>query len=133
MPEGPSGPSFDTMLQHRLSQAQGQGGTGSSPLLLGMRLDTNVGTVFDIKKLALLPADSTLKIAGQKAPGPIAKLLADMGLKGPEILEGMKKVAQAGPVREANIAEITGNNNGLGGGMTVMASRSGGDDGQGIA
>jgi hypothetical protein len=128
------GPNIDnSFLYRQMQQAQGQGGSGSSPLLLGARLDTNVGTPLDIKRLAPINFDGMIVTPAQRPNGPIAGLLKQMGLNGPEILEGMKKVAQAGPVREANQAELFGQGGPAGGSfVSAVTGPSAGDDGHGI-
>ena len=127
MAEGPSGPSIDSgYLYRQTMQAQGQGGSGSAPIFFGARLDTNVGAPLAMQQAALIPFDKMIRPAKQAANGPVAGLLKQLGLVGPEILEGLKKCNA--PVQQCSITDITGQSHGLGGGMTVMAANAGAPD-----
>lgn len=121
MADGPTGPDFGAMLSLINASRGAGGGSGVAPILMGCRLDQNVGAGLSLQGKGL-NADGMVNKLPQGRPGPVANFLKNIGLSGPEILEGMRKVAQAGAVREASIAEITGQNHGLG------RSFSGGSD-----
>jgi hypothetical protein len=124
MADGPTGPGLEQMMA-LIRASQGQGGSGSAPILMGVRLDQNVGAPLSIQGQGLIKADGKAQFSAPRRDGLFAKLLKDMGISGGEIVEGMKKVAQAGPVREASITEITGQSSGLGSG-SGMGQGSGG-------
>ena len=110
MADGISTPSAEQMAS-LLRAAQGQGGSGTSPL--GFRLECNVGSGMTIQNGGL-KADATFRATGGARPGMLAKLLKDMGMNGADIFEGMKKVGQAGAVQQCSITDITGQSHGLG-------------------
>lgn len=121
--EGPSGPNIDTNLAYRMSQAQGQGGAGFSPLLFLMglfghgRTEVNVtqqlssqGKGFNCDKTMPLP---------KAQPAMWEKLLESTGLNRKAISEGLAKCHYT--PSQSSTESITGVNHGLGGG-----SRGGG-------
>ncbi len=127
MADGPTGPGLEQMMS-LIRASQGQGGSGCAPLLMGVRLDQNVGASLSIQGQGLIKADGKAQFCAPRRDGLFAKLLKDLGINGSEIVDGMKKVAQAGAVREASITDITGKGPGLGGGF-VASSMSQGSDG----
>ena len=106
----PSGPSIDSSYLYRMQQAQGQGGNGAAPILMGARLETNVGSPLSLQGKLFNADKMAPTIVGQRRNGPVAGLLQQMGLVGPQILEGLKQVAQAAPVQQASIEQIQGPN-----------------------
>ena len=117
---GNSGPDLNQILQ-QLQQSAQQGTQGKPVPLLGFLADVNVGSGLSLQGRGL-NIDGMIRTPAQRPNGPIAGLLRQMGLVGPEILEGMKKVAQAGPVQQASIEDITGQSHGLGGGFASNVS-----------
>ncbi len=128
MAELPNTTNFDTSYAYRqLMQQQGQQvGSGNAPIFMGANLNTNVGSPFSLQSAALIPFDKMIKPAKQAANGPVAGLLKQLGLVGPEILEGLKKCNA--PAQQCSITDITGQSHGLGGGMTIMATNAGAPD-----
>jgi hypothetical protein len=126
MADGPTGPDFGAMLA-LINASQGQGGSGCAPILMGVKLDVNMGANLSIQGKGF-NSDGMIAKLPQGKPGLVAKLLKDMGCSGAEILEGMKKVSQAAPVQQANMASITGSDagHGLGGGFAASSMSQGG-------
>lgn len=124
--DGPSGPDFAAMLS--LNNFSAQSGGKGIVLLAGIlpagAKDIDVTAGFTLKGKGL-NADATPIKLGNARPGMISKLLADMGLTGKDVAEGVAKVGQAGAVQQmpfqqvASIADITGP--GLPGGSFVSA------------
>ena len=109
MADGPTGPDFGAMLAlNRFSQ---QGGGGGSPVIIAAVLPGG-GKDIDVGRGASLKTghgDSTFKATAQSRPGMLASLIKSMGLDGQSIMDGMKKVGDAGAVRQINsITEIQG-------------------------
>ena len=127
----PSGPDFGAMLS-LIKASQGQGGSGCAPILLGVRLECNVGAPLSIQGRGL-NYDSMICKSAQARPGLLAKLLKDAGFDRGEIAEGIKKCADAAHpqqavFREASQAELFGQG-GSGGGFVQglgMSPRGGG-------
>lgn len=113
MADGPTGPDFGAMLSLINASRGPGGGSGVAPILMGCRLEENVGAGLSLQGKGL-NADGMVNKLPQSRPGPVANFLRSIGFSGSEILDGMRKVAQAGAVREASITDITGQSHGLG-------------------
>ena len=98
--------------QSLLQSSQGAGGK-IAPVLAGILpgggKDIDIGASLSVKGKGF-NGDGMVNKLPQAKPGFLKDLLAKMGVTGPEILEGMKKVAQAGPVQQASLESITGPN-----------------------
>jgi hypothetical protein len=94
----------------QMQQQQGQGGSGSAPILLGARLDCNVGGQLSLQ--GKINFDGKILAPKQRQDGAFLKLLRELGLN--DIVSGMQKCAQAGAVQSCSITDITGQSHGLG-------------------
>jgi hypothetical protein len=83
----------------QMQAQQGQGGSGSAPILLGARLECNVGSGLSLQGKGL-NSDSMMNKLPQGKPGMFAKLLKDIGFTGSDIAAGMKKCAEAAPPQQ---------------------------------
>ncbi len=110
MADTPTGPSADQMMA-LLRASQGQGGNGCAPLLMGARLETNVGQGCSIQNGGL-NFNATFKAVRGKKQGGVCK---DLGFSVDALMESFKKIAQAGAPQQCSIADITGQSHGLGG------------------
>ena len=111
MADGPTGPDFGAMLAlNRFSQQSNGSGRPViiAAILPGGGADVNVGQQLSSQNGGL-KFDATFKATAQARPGMFRKLLADMGVSGSGIMDGMKKVGDAGAPRQINsITEIQG-------------------------
>ncbi len=95
----PSGPDFGAMLA-LINASQGQGGSGSAPILFGARLECNVGSGLTPQGKGF-NCDGIMNKLPQGKPGILAKLLKDCGFTGSDIAAGLKKCADAAPAQQA--------------------------------
>lgn len=112
--DGSPGPNFDTNLAYRLSQAQGQGGSGVSILgwLMGLiGRDVNPGATMTIQGQGLIKADGKFQCAAPKREGGLTKIWKD--IKGNEALVDSLKKCHYVP-SQSSTESITGGNHGLG-------------------
>lgn len=92
----------------RWAAAQAQTDPGKSmPIFLGAKGEVNVGGGLSIKGAAG-NFDGTIIKSPQVRPGMLGKLLQEMGFTRGEIFEGLKKVAQAGPIQQASQSDLFG-------------------------
>jgi hypothetical protein len=90
-----------------LQAAQGSGGSGCAPILMGLPLDLNVGQGLSIQGKGL-NADKTVVLAAKSRPGLLGSLCKQMGFDPNEITQSLQKVAQAGAVVQADPSAIYG-------------------------
>ncbi len=130
MADGSTGPDFGAMLA--LKNFSSQTSSGGRPVIIAALLpgggsDVNVGQGLSLQGKGL-NADATFKITAQPRPGMLANLIKSMGADRQSIMEGLKKVGDAGAVRQASQTELFGQG-GPAGGSTfsdVAAPRSSG-------
>jgi hypothetical protein len=94
----------------QMQQQQGQGGSGSAPILLGARLDCNVGGQLSLQ--GKINFDGKIMPQAQRKDGFLVALCKQVGLN--DILSGLQKCAQAGAPQSCSITDITGQSHGLG-------------------
>ena len=112
-------------MQSLIASSQGQSGTKLN-IFTPFLPDADVFSGLSSKGKGL-NVDAMIRPAGQAAEGPLAKLLKQMGVNRQEIMESMKKVAQAGAVREASQAELFGQGGPAGGSFVSGVSGPSGD------
>ncbi len=130
MADGPTGPDFGALLS-LIKSSEGQGGSGCAPILMGLRLDQNVGAGLTIQGRGF--GEKMVNQLPQGKLGLFASLFKQMGLTREEVCGGLQKINSAGalqpmPFQQASIADINGPGP-LPGGGGSFASMVGGPSG----
>lgn len=122
----PQGPDFGAMLA-LINSSKGTGGSGCAPGLMGIRLEQNVGSCLSPQGKGL-NCDKTFAAAAPRQDRGLCKILKDI-VNLADLGPTLKKISDAGPVKQVNsIAEIFGQG-GPGGGSFVSALNDRGDSG----
>lgn len=99
------------------------------PILGGKHGEINVGNPLSIRG-AVFNIDNMM-VKSQKRPGGLAKILSDMGFNQKDFIEGLQKVAQAGPVQQASQADLFGQGMPSGGSFVSSVDNSRGNSNDG--